>query len=322
MKRALITGILGQDGAYLAKLLLDKGYKVSGLMRRYSKPSLENLEYLDIADKIDYVVGDMTDHASLIHVIKNTRPDEVYNLAAQSFVGSSWDAPVFTTETNALGVIHLLNAVRMFAPTARFYQASTSEMFGNSTTESSQNEQTPFRPCSPYAISKLHAYWTTVNYRESYGLFACNGILFNHESPIRGIEFVTRKITHGVAMIKAGKATHITLGNLHAQRDWGFSGDYVEAMWLMLQHPTPEDFVIATGITHSITDFVKLAFHYAGIEEWEKYVKSDPQFVRPKELNALRGDASKALNVLGWKPKVAFEDLVKMMVEADLKRLA
>ena len=322
MKTALVTGVLGQDGAYLSKFLLDKGYKVYGLIRRRSVPSFENLEYMGIADKIDYVSGDMTDECSLLKAVKDTRPDEIYNLAAQSFVGSSWDQPKLTTEVNALGPLFLLSAMKEFSPSSKFYQASTSEMFGNSHEAGIQTDSTPFHPRSPYAISKLYAYWITKNYRESYGMFCCNGILFNHESPIRGTEFVTRKITDGIARIKCGLANDIRLGNLDSKRDWGFAGDYVEAMWLMMQQKEPDDYLISTGETHSVREFLKLAFEKAGIKDWEKHVKIDPRYSRPAELLVLQGKSDKALKKLGWKPKVKFDELVGMMVEADLKRYA
>jgi len=321
MKTALITGILGQDGPYLAKLLLEKDYKVYGLIRRYTNPNFSNLDYLGITDKIDYITGDLTDEASLINIIKTIRPDEVYNLAAQSFVGASWDQATLTTEINALGVLYLLNAIKFFSPNTKFYQASTSEMFGNSSVNGLQDEETPFHPRSPYAIAKLYSYWITNNFKESYGMFCCNGILFNHESPIRGREFVTRKITEGVAKIKLGLAKEIRLGNLESKRDWGFAGDYVEAMYLMMQQEKPDNFIISTGVTHSIKDFCEIAFKQACISDWEKYIVIDPQFKRPAELFTLQGKSGKARTVLGWEPKVKFEDLVKMMVDADLQRL-
>ena len=280
-KTALVTGILGQDGPYLAKLLLEKGYKVYGLVRRYSNISFDNLDYLGITKKIEFVEGDMTDESSLLHLIKRTMPDEVYNLAAQSFVGTSWQQAKLTTEINALGVLYLLNAIKFFSPTTKFYQASTSEMFGTSHDDGFQDENTIFHPRSPYGISKVYAYWMTVNFRESYDIFTCNGILFNHESPIRGIQFVTRKITDGVAKIKAGLTDKLFLGNLDAKRDWGFAGDYVEAMYLMLQNKKPDDYVIGTGKNHSVKEFVQLAFKYAGISDWEKYVVIDARFKRP-----------------------------------------
>lgn len=321
-KVALVTGILGQDGPYLAKLLLEKGYKVYGLLRRYSKPSFDHLEYLGIEKDIDYAEGDLTDESSLINVVKNIRPNEVYNLAAQSFVGSSWEQAKLTTEVNSLGVLYLLNSLKFFSPTSRFYQASTSEMFGLSHIDGYQDENTPFHPRSPYGVSKVYAYWMTVNFRESYNMFTSNGILFNHESPIRGIQFVTRKITDGVARIKLGLAQDLHLGDLEPKRDWGFAGDYVEAMWLMLQQDDPDDYVVATGQTHSVREFVELSFKAAGIEDWQKYVKKDPRFSRPAEVPHLQGRPDKAMKKLGWKPKVSFEELVKMMVEADIKRLS
>jgi len=321
-KAALITGILGQDGPYLAKLLLEQDYKVYGLIRRYSNPNFSNLDYLGITDKIEYIQGDLTDEASLINIIKTIRPDEVYNLAAQSFVGSSWDQSKVTTEINSLGVLYLLNAIKYFSPMTKFYQASTSEMFGNSSKNGLQTEETPFHPRSPYAISKLYSYWMTINFRESYGMFCCNGILFNHESPIRGMEFVTRKISDGVARIKLGRAKEIRLGNIESKRDWGFAGDFVEAMWLMMQQEKPDDYIISTGETHSIKDFLNIAFNCVGIKNWEKYIKIDPAFKRPAELFALHGKSDKAKRILNWEPKVRFEELVKMMVDADIKRLS
>ncbi len=320
-KKALITGILGQDGPYLAKLLLEKGYKVYGLIRRYSYPHYENLNFLGLMDKIEFVEGDLTDESSLINIMKNVRPDEVYNLAAQSFVGSSWEQAKLTTEINAIGVLYLLNSIKFFSPTTRFYQASTSEMFGLGNDDGYQDEKTNFHPRSPYGISKVYAYWMTVNFRESYGLFTSNGILFNHESPLRGIQFVTRKITDGVARIKLGLAKDISLGNLEAKRDWGFAGDYVEAMYLMLQQETPDDYVVGTGEFHSVRDVVDLAFKEVGISDWKKYVVIDPRFKRPAEVPHLRARTEKARTKLGWKPKVTFEELIKMMIEADLKRL-
>lgn len=319
-KAALITGILGQDGPYLAKLLLEKGYKVYGLIRRYSNPSFDNLDYVGVTKDINFVEGDLTDESSLINVVKNVRPEEVYNLAAQSFVGSSWEQAKLTTEVNALGVLYLLNALKFFTPTAKFYQASTSEMFGLSNDDGYQGETTQFHPRSPYGVSKVYAYWMTVNFRESYNMFTANGILFNHESPIRGIQFVTRKITDGVAQIKLGLADELRLGNMDSSRDWGFAGDYVEAMYLMLQQETPDDYVVATGNTHTVREFVEAAFKSAGIENWEQYVKTDPRFQRPAEVPHLRGRVDKAKNKLGWEPKVSFEGLVDMMVKADIER--
>ena len=319
-KTALVTGILGQDGPYLAKLLLEKGYKVYGLTRRYSNPSFSNLEYLGVEKDVDYVEADLTDESSLINVIKNIRPDEVYNLAAQSFVGSSWQQAKLTTEVNAVGVLFLLNAIKFFSPTSKFYQASTSEMFGLSHEDGIQDENTPFHPRSPYGVSKVYAYWMTVNFRESYNTFACNGILFNHESPLRGIQFVTRKITDAVAQIKLGLATELRLGNLDPKRDWGFAGDYVEAMYMMLQASEPDDYVVATGETHSVREFVEKAFDAAGIKDWQKYVKIDPRYKRPAEVPHLQGKIDKAKSKLGWTPKVTFDELVAMMVKADINR--
>jgi len=321
-KTALITGVLGQDGPYLAKLLLEKGYKVYGLIRRYTNPNFSNLDYLGITNQIEYLTGDLTDEASLINIIKTIRPDEVYNLGAQSFVGDSWNQATLTTEVNALGVLHILNAIKYFSPSTKFYQASTSEMFGNSNINGIQSEETPFHPRSPYAISKLYGYWITNNFKESYGMFCCNGIMFNHESPIRSKEFVTRKITDGVARIKLGLATEIRLGNLDSKRDWGFAGDYVEAMYLMMQQENPENYLISTGITHSVRDFCEIAFNHVGILDWEKYIVLDPQYKRPAELFTLQGKSNKAQKILGWEPKIKFEELVKMMVDADLKKLS
>ncbi|MFO0704117.1 MAG: GDP-mannose 4,6-dehydratase [Patescibacteria group bacterium] len=321
-KTALVTGILGQDAPYLAKHLLENGYKVYGLLRRYSNPNYANLDFLGITKKVDFIEGDMTDESSLYHIIRTLRPTEVYNLAAQSFVRSSFDQPKLTTEINALGVLYLLNAIKMFSPTTRFYQASTSEMFGSSNDGGYQDEKTIFHPRSPYGVSKLYAYWMTVNFRESYGIFTCNGILFNHESPIRGIQFVTRKVTDGVARIKLGIKDHITMGNLDAVRDWGFAGDYVEAMHLMLQAETPDDYVVATGEAHSVKEMVSIAFEEIGIQDWEKYVKIDPQHMRPAEVPFLLGRPTKAKEKLNWKPKTTFRELIKMMVEEDVKRLS
>ncbi len=321
-KSALITGVTGQDGAYLCKLLLGKGYKVFGLARRLSTPNLWRLKYFDIVDKIEILDGDLLDQESLATAVKKAKPDEVYNLAAQSFVATSWTQPILTSEIDGLGVVRLLNAVRSFAPHAKFYQASTSEMYGNSHTNGKQDEQTALHPRSPYAIAKLYAHWMTINYRESYDMFNCCGILFNHESPIRGIEFVTRKITDAVARIKLGLQDKLLLGNLDARRDWGFAGDYVEAMWLMLQQDKPEEYVVATGENHSVRDFCSAAFGAVGISDWEKYVGIDKRYIRPAELNILQGIPNKATERLGWKPKVTFKELVQMMVEAELKRLS
>ena len=321
-KIALITGILGQDGPYLAQLLLGKGYKVYGMLRRYSNPSFSNLEYLGIHNDIEYLEGDMTDESSMMNIVKSLRPQEVYNLAAQSFVGSSWDLAKLTTEVNSLGVLYLLNSIKYFSPTTRFYQASTSEMFGTENENGVQTDSTSFHPRSPYGVSKVYAYWMTVNYRESFGLYTCNGVLFNHESPIRGIQFVTRKITDGVARIKLGLASELRLGNLDARRDWGFAGDFVEAMHLMLQQDNPDDYIVATGESHSVREFVQEAFAHAGIDNWEKYVKKDPRFMRPAEVPDLKGKPEKALKKLGWKPKVTYKELVHMMVDADIARLS
>jgi len=319
-KSALITGILGQDGPYLADFLLRKGYKVYGLIRRYSNPNFSNLDYLNVTNKVDYVEGDMNDEASLLNLIRGLHPDEVYNLAAQSFVKASFEQAKLTTEVNSLGPLYLLNAIKFFSPTTKFYQASTSEMFGLQHTNGYQDEKTPFHPRSPYGISKVYAYWMAVNYRESYGLFTANGILFNHESPIRGIQFVTRKITDGVAKIKRGLVKELRLGNLDAKRDWGFAGDYVEAMYLMLQQKNPDDYVVGTGKSHSVREFVEAAFKSVGINNWKKYVVIDPQFKRPAEVPNLKAKADKARKNLGWKPKLSFPELVEMMVKADLKR--
>lgn len=320
MKTAFITGVLGQDGAYLSKLLLSKKYEVYGLIQK-DGANFENTDYLEITKKISFLDGDMTNEKSLEKIIQKLKPDEIYNFAAQSFVGSSWEKAKETTEVNSLGTLYLLEAIRKFSPKSKFYQASTSEMFGKSHNKGIQTEKTHFSPQSPYAITKLYSYWITVNYRESYGLFCCNGILYNHESPIRGLQFVTRKISDGVARIKLGLSDEIRLGNLNSQRDWGFAGDYVEAMWMMLQQQKFDDFILSTGKTHSIKDFLDIAFRYVGIAKWKKYVKLDPAFKRPKELMVLKGKSNKAQKILNWKPKVKFEDLVKMMVDADIKRL-
>ncbi len=319
-KKALITGVLGQDGAYLAQFLLAKGYRVYGMVRRHSNQNFTNTDYLGITKDIEFVPGDLTDESSLISIVKRVQPDEVYNLGAQSFVGVSWEQTKHTTEVNALGTLYLLNAIKMFAPLAKFYQASTSEMFGNADTPT-QNENTPFHPRNPYGVSKLYAHFMTKNFQESYDMFCTAGILFNHESPIRGPEFVTRKISMGVAKIKHGLATEISLGNLDSKRDWGFAGDYVEAMWMLLQQEKPDTFVIATGETHTIEDFVTEAFAHVGITDWKSHVRIDPRFKRPAELSVLCGDATKANEVLGWKPKTSFKELVAMMVDADMKRL-
>jgi GDPmannose 4,6-dehydratase len=320
-KIALITGIMGQDGPYLAKLLLSKGYKVYGLTRRYSNPNFSNLDFLGVTKQVDFVEGDLTDESSLYNIVRSLRPHEIYNLGAQSFVKSSFDQPKLTTEVNALAVLYFLNAIKMFSPATKFYQASTSEMFGAANDGGYQDEKTMFHPRSPYGVAKLYAYWIGVNYRESYGLFVCNGILFNHESPIRGKQFVTRKVTDGVARIKLGLEDHISMGNLDAVRDWGFAGDYVEAMHLMLQAKEPDDYVVATGEGHTVKDMVQVAFEHVGITDWEKYVKIDPAHMRPAEVPFLLGRPIKAQEKLGWKPKTNFKDLIEMMVDEDMKRL-
>jgi GDPmannose 4,6-dehydratase len=316
-KSALISGITGQDGGYLAEFLLSKGYKVFGIVRRSSTEPCERI--MHIRDKLTLLQGDLLDQRSLIDAYKDADPDEVYNLGAQSFVPTSWNQPVLTGEVTGLGVTRMLEALRIAKPEARFYQASSSEMFGK-VQEVPQSEKTPFYPRSPYGIAKVYAHWITVNYRESYNIFACSGILFNHESPRRGLEFVTRKVTDGVARIKLGMAKELHLGNLEAKRDWGFAGDYVRAMWLMLQQKKPDDYVIATGKTHSVRELCQVAFNRVGLD-YKKYVKVDPKFVRPAEVDMLVGDASKAKKVLGWEPKVNFEQLIHMMVDADLERL-
>src|SRR6266850_5547597 len=319
MKHALITGITGQDGAYLSKLLLSKGYRVYGVDRRTSLATTDRLHYLGVVDDVTLLDGDVTDQGSLVRALRTAEPDEVYNLAAQSFVGASWQQPSLTAEVTGVGAVNVLEAIRHVNPKIRFYQASTSEMFGLAQ-EEPQSETTPFHPRSPYAVSKLMAHWMTVNYRESFGLFTCAGILFNHESPIRGIEFVTRKITDGVARIKHGLARELRLGNLEAKRDWGFAGDYVEAMWLMLQANEPREYVVATGRTSSVGEFCRMAFAHVGLN-WRDYVRVDQQFSRPAEVPSLWGNASRAKVELGWEPKVSLEELVAMMVEADLRRV-
>src|SRR5690242_54732 len=308
-RTALITGITGQDGSYLAEFLLGKGYEVVGVVRRTSHDSYERIGHL--LDRVHIVPADLLDQHSLTSVVRDAKPDEVYNLAAQSFVPTSWAQPVLTGEFTALGVTRLLEAVRLAHPTARFYQASSSEMFGK-VRESPQDEKTPFYPRSPYGVAKVYGHYITVNYRESYGLFAVSGILFNHESPRRGRQFVTRKVSHGAARIKLGLASELKLGNLEAKRDWGFAGDYVEAMWLMLQQPTPDDFVIATGETHSVRELLDLAGSYCGID-WQRHVETDPRYFRPAEVDYLLGDSSKARAKLGWRPRVTFEELVRRM---------
>lgn len=318
-KRALITGITGQDGSYLAELLLSKNYKVFGITRRTSTPNYERIKHIE--DKIELLPGDLLDQQSLTSTIDYCQPDEIYNLAAQSFVATSWSQPVLTGEFTALGVTRMLEAIRQIKSTAKFYQASSSEMFGK-VKQTPQNENTPFHPRSPYGVAKVYGHWITINYRESYNLFTVCGILFNHESPRRGLEFVTRKISHGVAKVFFKQADHIDLGNLDAKRDWGFAGDYVGAMWLMLQRKNPEDFVIATGENHSVAEFTKEAFKVIGISDWKKRVKISKELFRPAEVDFLIGDAQKAKKVLGWEPKVRFAQLVKMMVEADIELLS
>jgi GDPmannose 4,6-dehydratase len=313
--RALITGITGQDGSYLAELLLSKGYAVHGLVRRSSSPSLDRIAHL--AGRIELVQGDLLDQSSLMRALEESRPTEVYNLAAQSFVPTSFDEPVHTAEVTGLGVTRLLEAMRHVAPKARFYQASTSEMFGK-VKETPQRETTPFHPSSPYGVAKVYAHWITVNFRESYGTFATSGILFNHESPRRGAEFVTRKITRAAARIACGLERELVLGNLDARRDWGFAGDYVRAMWLMLQQDEPDDYVIATGEMHTVRDVCQVAFEAAGLD-WREHVRTDPGFQRPAEVEVLCGDASKARAKLGWKPEVGFEELIRSMVAHDLE---
>lgn len=317
MPKALITGITGQDGSYLAELLLEKGYDVVGMLRRSSTVNFERIDH--IQDDIELAQGDLIDGASMVHVLREHEPDEIYNLAAQSFVQTSFGQPVLTGEITALGVTRLLDAVRMVQPEAKFYQASSSEMFGK-VMEVPQNEATPFHPRSPYGVAKVYGHWITVNYRESYDMFACSGILFNHESPRRGTEFVTRKITDAVARIKNGLQDELRLGNLDAQRDWGHAADYVDAMWRMLQHDTPKDYVISTGVTHSVREFCEIAFAAADLD-WEQYVTVDPKFYRPAEVELLIGDSTVAADELGWKPTISFDALVNEMVEADLKRV-
>ncbi len=317
MAKALITGITGQDGPYLAELLLSKGYQIYGLVRRLSTPNLENIKH--IKDNVELISGDLLDQGSITDAISEAEPDEIYNLAAQSFVRASWDQPVLTGEFTGLGVTRVLEAIRAVNPKIKFYQASSSEMFGK-ITETPQKETTRFHPRSPYGVAKVYGHYITVNYRESYGIFACSGILFNHESPRRGIEFVTRKISNGVARIKLGKQKKLELGSLAPKRDWGFSGDYVEAMWLMLQQKKPDDYVIGTGENHSVKEFVQLAFEAVGIKNWEDYLISNvPSHMRPAEVDYLIADASKARKVLRWKPKTSFPELVEMMVKADLE---
>ena len=317
-KRAVITGITGQDGSYLAEFLLEKDYEIFGLIRRSSTVNFERISHLQ--DKVELISGDLLDQKSLVTALQTSKPHEVYNLGAQSFVPASWEQPMLTGEITGLGVTRMLEAIRTTDEKIRFYQASTSELFGK-TQETPQSETTPFYPRSPYGVSKLYAHWITINYRESFDMFACAGILFNHESPRRGLEFVTRKITHAVARIKHGKDEELRLGNLDARRDWGFAGDFVQAMWLMLQQDKPDDFVIATGETRTIREFCQVAFDRAGLD-WEKYVVIDERFFRPAEVNILLGDAAKASKTLGWKPETSFEKMVQLMVDHDLQMVA
>jgi GDPmannose 4,6-dehydratase len=317
MKKALITGITGQDGSYLAEFLLEKGYQVIGMVRRTSTLNFQRIEH--IQDQIELAQGDLLDEVSLMTILQEHRPDEVYNLAAQSFVQTSWLQPVFTGKVTALGVTRLLDAIRMVDTDTRFYQASSSEMFGQ-VRAVPQDETTPFYPRSPYGVAKVYGHWITINYRESYDLFACSGILFNHESPRRGLEFVTRKVTHGAARIKLGLANELRLGNLESRRDWGYAGDYVKAMWLMLQQNKPDDYVVGTGKTWSVRDLCQTAFSYLDLD-WQEHVVQDPRFYRPAEVDLLISDPSKARRVLNWEPTVSFEELVHMMVDADLQAL-
>lgn len=318
MKKALITGITGQDGSYLAEFLLEKGYEVIGMVRRTSTVNFDRIKH--IQEKVTIVPGDLLDQVSLIELLQEHPPQEVYNLAAQSFVPTSWNQPVFTGEVTALGVTRLLDAIRIVDPEIRFYQASSSECFGK-VRESPQNEETPFYPRSPYGVAKVYGHWITINYRESYNIFACSGLLFNHESPRRGLEFATRKISYGAAKIKLGLANELRMGNLEARRDWGYAGDYVRAMWLMLQQEKPDDYVVATGEAHSVRDFLEQAFGYLALD-YRDYVVVDPQFIRPAEVDYLVGDATKAREVLGWEPTVSLPELVRMMVDADLTLLS
>jgi GDPmannose 4,6-dehydratase len=321
MKRtAIITGMTGQDGPYLARFLLERDYHVYGLVKRYSNPNLDNLAWLGIDQDVELLTGDITDDSMINNLVRTIKPQEFYNLAAQSFVGASWELNKLTTEVNAMGPLNILNAIKMHSSNTRFYQASTSEMYGNSD-GNRQSESTPFHPRSPYGVSKLYGHWITVNYRESYGLYACSGILFNHESPLRGREFVTRKVTDAVARIKLGMADSVTLGNLDARRDWGFAGDFVEAMYLMLQQPEASDYVISTGEQHTIGDLCRTAFEHVGISDWHALIRSDPRFKRPAELHSLCGDSSRARKLLNWQPKVDFQTMIRDMVDADLARL-
>ena len=326
MKKALITGVNGMDGSHLADFLLEKGYEVYGVERRSSVKNRINTKHLESNEKFHFLTADMTDHNSLYRALKVSEPDEVYNLAAQSFVGSSWSIPQQTSDVNGMGVLRLLEAIREYqlvqgsAKQIKFYQASTSEMYGMMI-ENPAKETTPFYPRSPYGVAKLYAYWMVRNYRESYGMFACNGILFNHESERRGIEFVTRKISDGVARIKLGLQDKITLGNLESKRDWGYAPDYVEGMWLMMQQDEPDDYILSTGVSHSIREFLDIAFDSIDIDNWEQFVTQDPRFFRPAEVDVLRGDATKAKEILGWEPKTRFNELVRKMVANDLKKI-
>ena len=319
-KKALITGITGQDGAYLAAYLLNLGYEVYGVIARRSTPTTWRLEYLNILDKVKLMDGDLTDAASLMRILLACKPDEVYNLGAQSFVATSWDQPLLTAETTGLGAVNMLEGIRQICPDAKFYQASTSEMFGGIKEHPIQSETTQFHPRSPYGVAKLFAHWATINYRESFNIFGCCGILFNHESPLRGIEFVTRKVTDAVARIKMGKQKDLRLGNIDAKRDWGFAGDYVKAMHMMMQQDKPDTYVIASGRTASVRDMCKIAFGHVGLN-YEDYVVIDPKFYRPAEVELLQGDASKARKILGWHPETTLEELICMMVDADMKRV-
>jgi len=318
MKKAFITGITGQDGSYLAEVLLDKGYKVYGLTRRTSTQNFARIEHIVDNENLELISGDLIDQHSLTYPIQQIQPDEVYNLAAQSFVQTSWEQPVLTGEFTALGVVRILEALRLACPSAKFYQASSSEMFGK-VQQVPQTESTPFYPRSPYGVAKVYGHWITVNYRESFDMFAVSGMLFNHESPRRGLEFVTRKIAHAVARIKLGKQEFVELGNLESKRDWGYAKDYVEAMWLMLQQDEPEDYVIATGETHSVQEFLEIACDAAGISDWQSVYRHNPKYDRPAEVDLLIGDAHKAKEKLGWEPKTSFEDLVRLMVAAELE---
>ena len=318
--KALITGITGQDGSYLAKHLLDLGYEVCGLMPRRSTPTVWRLEYLGILDKVNLIEGDLADMAACAGAIIDAKPDEVYNLGAQSFVATSWKQPVLTAQATGLGALNMLEAIRKFKPDAKYYLASTSEMFGGMKDHPLQDENTPFHPRSPYGVAKLFAHWTTINYRESHGIFGCCGILFNHESPLRGIEFVTRKVSDAVARIKLGKQKDLHLGNIDAKRDWGFAGDYVKAMRLMLQQDKPDDYVVATGVTTTVRDMCRIAFAHVGLN-YEDYVVIDPKFYRPAEVEILLGNPAKARKVLGWKAETSLEELMAMMVDADIERV-